>query len=92
MNTCNRIKRLPVSASIIEHFLGEGVKHYKISNPLPKDAKVIGIISDYQALPRYHFLIESSEWSELKDGDEIPLITELGFIDLRSPDDYGRDA
>lgn len=89
MSPSNRLKRLPVSASIIEHFLGAGIKHYKINNPLPEDARVIGIISDYQALPMYHFLIESNEWPELKDGEPIPLIQGLGFIDLRSAEEYG---
>ena len=90
MSPSTRLKRLPVSASIIEHFLGAGIKHFKINNPLPKDARVIGIISDYQSLPLYHFLIESAEWPELEDGQEIPIIRDLGFVDLRSSEEHGR--
>lgn len=90
--TSNKLKRLPVSASIIQHFLGAGIKHYKINNPLPDDARIIGIIGDYQAMPMYHFLITSEGWEEVKDGDPIPLVEGLSFIDLRSPDDYSRNA
>ncbi len=88
MSPSSRLKRLPVSASIIEHFLGAGIKHFRINNPLPNNARIIGIISDYQALPIYHFLVECDDWPALRDGEPIPLVEGLGFVDLRSPEEH----
>lgn len=78
------IKKLPISQSIIEHFLSKGIKHFKISNPLPDDAKVISVLSDWRAIPLFYFIIQSKEYPELNEGDEIPLVEMLGFVDLRS--------
>lgn len=71
----NRLKRLPVSSSIVEAILEGGEKHFRtIKNALPIGTRIIDIKYDYHTMPRVWFILTHPDWEPLEDGDPIPIV------------------
>lgn len=70
-----RLKILKCNTTFFLALLKSGSRDpVKIINPLPKDATITRIFQD-NMLGNLNMVIASESFPELKEGDEIPLIT-----------------
>ena len=75
-----RVKRMWVTREYLLWHLKQKTVHFKIDNPLPEDAKVVGV--DYNAYrDSILFVIESNEFPKVAEGAELE---EIDPIEIRT--------
>jgi hypothetical protein len=80
---------LKISGTVLPLLLS-GERHYRITgDEVPADARIVNVTLEFhwfQGPPVAVFLLESEEWSPIRDGGQIPEVSPM-ITELRPPSD-----
>ncbi len=80
-----RWKRMLVSADLLLSLFESGTRHYTIAQGVPKDAVLLDVRHS-RFTDTVELLLESPEFPELEDGEQIPYLDPLFHVKLRKAD------